>query len=116
MKIVLLTVFAFIFNAARSQDNNLLDLQKLLQKNIAEQNNQLKENAAKENLNSFRAMRFPGIYNNNLQANNPITLGIIPNMEYQWPTLGIIPNLKVKPATSGLIPNAAIPKKHFLIK
>ena len=109
-------MFVFIFNAARSQDNNFPDLQKLLQKNIYEQINQVKQNAAKENLNSFRAMRFPAINNRNLPANNPTTLGVIPNMEYQWPTLGLMPNLKIKQATTGLIPNAAIPNKYFPVK
>jgi hypothetical protein len=103
-------MFVLIFNAAKSQNNNLFDLQKHFQKNMAEQSNQLKKNAAKDNMNSFRAMRFRGFNNRNLQTNNPIALGIIPNMEYQWPNLGIMPNLKTNPATSGIIPNAATPK------
>ena len=116
MKIVLLSMLMFVFNAARSQDSNLPDLQKLLQKNISEQINQMKENAAKENLNSIRAMRFPAINSRNLPANNPIILGVIPNMEYQWPTLGIMPNLKIKQVTTGLIPNGAVPNKYFPVK
>lgn len=117
MKILFLIIAVFILSSVKSQENNLFGLQKNLQKNIAEQNKQLSEDVAKDNLNGFRAMRrFPGIKNRNLQTNNPIALGIMPNMEYQLPTLGIMPNLKIKPATAGLIPNAVIPKKYFPVK
>jgi len=115
-KALLLLIAVAIFTSAKSQDNNLFDLQKHLQKNAAEQNKQLRDDAVKDNLNSYRAMRFRGINNRNLQPNNPITLGSIPNPGYHWPTLGLMPNLKINPVTEGLIPNAAIPKKHFLIK
>jgi len=116
MRILLLIVTVAIFTSAKSQESNLFDLKKHLQKNLAEQNKQLGDDASKDNLNSYRAMRFPGIINRNLKPNNSIALGIISNPGYQWPTLGLIPNLKVNPVNSAIIPNAAIPNKYLPVK
>lgn len=111
MRSFFLLIAAFTFNSAKSQDRNLFDLQKHLQKNKIDQDLQMQKDVAKNNLKDCRS--FLGSWKNLSYSQNepPKTMGLIPNIKVQQPTLGIIPNVKANPATSGVIPNAAIPKR-----
>lgn len=111
MKFLFLIIAAFTFTAVKSQDHNLFDLQKHLQKNNIEQDIQLQKDIAKNNLKGYRTYLSSWKNLSNSQDEPQNTMGRIPNLKVQQPTLGIIPNVKVNPVTSGIIPNAAIPKK-----
>ncbi len=110
MKSLFLLIAAFTFSSVKSQDRNLFDLQKHLQKNKIDLDLQMQKDIAKNNLKGYRSFLSSWKNLQNFQNEPPKAMGLIPNMKVQQPTLGIIPNVKVNPVTSGIIPNAATPK------
>ena len=96
MKVLFPIIAVSIFTSAKSQENNLFDLQIQAKKNIIEHNKQAGQEVVKNLWTSLRRINYSTGHNQSSNWESLPTLGRIPNINIEHPTLGFIPNVKVK--------------------